>query len=99
MGLFDNTMTPITMQDINKAIDATYVPNNPAYDYSLTDTGVFLDDLGDVASKALSGAKDMVGGAYNAVTGTATNWLLILVIGAVLVVFFASKSTKLKIGL
>jgi hypothetical protein len=105
MGLFDNTVTPVTMQNpltmqnIEYAIDKTYVPNNPAYDYNLTDTGVFLDDIASAASKAIAGVKDTVSGAYGAVTGTATNWLLILVIGLVLVVFFASKSTKLKIGL
>lgn len=98
MGLFDNTMTPITIENINAAIDKTYLPNNPAYDYNLTDTGVFLDDLGSVASKALAGAKDVVGGAYSAVTGTVTNWLLILVIATVLIIFFASKSTKLKLN-
>lgn len=99
MGLFDNTVSPITMDNINAAIDATYVPGNPSYDYTLTDTGVFLDDLGSAASKAIAGVKDTVSGAYGAVTGTATNWLLILVIGAVLIVFFASKSTKLKLNL
>jgi hypothetical protein len=98
MGLFDNTMTPLSMSDINAAIDATYVPNNPAYDYSYTDTQSFFDNVVSDLGKAVTEIKTDVGGVYNAATGTVTNWLLILVIAAVLIIFFASKSTKLKLN-
>ncbi len=99
MGLFDNT---ISLSGLPTDF-ATSHEGGAVYGYTGEfENENFLDSLAGTVNDAFTGVKNVVGGAYSTVSGdilgTSTSWLLILVIGAVLVIFFASKSTKLKLN-